>query len=222
MVELAQGHAPLRQGEACVGTQPAFSSLVAAARQLFEKGLEREIIITNALQDSLGRTGEFHGFTERVKLEGSIRDKLYRLTVLEGFTLEEAMAEKLKDMNRYTITWSDEGDEYANGVLSAVDSMRTHGWIVKLAKDAWRERDLYLGHNTWFEKDGIIVEVQFHTHEPAEAKLRSHVHYMKARTLPKDHPDYVKATFAVRRIWESVKIPKLPDFGIPTSFGMMQ
>lgn len=171
------------------GGDPEFQQ---AASLLFQQALDNEAklqpVIARAAQATNARLA---WYGERVKYEASIESKLQRIIAEKPAikTVEDAVAD-ISDLNRYTFVWTTSDGEYERGVVGTIQEFMESGWSllptpdggVKV-RDYWEPGDAYDGLHCVFTKDGVRVEVQFHTDKSVEKKAKAHVLYEQYREM---------------------------------------
>jgi len=150
-----------------------------------------------------------------VKSEGSIgeqiaieKSKEYKRTGKELST--EDAANKVKDITRFTATY-DSGD-FLNNYYDTSDALENQGWgLVDVSNKFTDARD-YNGINTYWVRDGYLVEVQFHTPETVYVKeTYSHPLYEQARVILDQDPQSMYKRYNLylqsADTWEQVNRP---------------
>jgi len=112
----------------------------------------------------------------------------------------------IKDSVRYTIELPPQ--LYTDGVVSAVDDLRARGYENVTFKPTWDNPDTYKGVNsTWRDPaTGRVFEVQFHSPDSFDAKMRSHELYETERVATTD-VDRQRAADGQAEIFRQVDVP---------------
>lgn len=204
-------------------------AIVANATRLFDQALTNETDISPILQKVAEQTGgELAGYEWRVKLEDSIRDKLYRdMTAeiaAENNPTWEQVANNIHDLNRYTLTWPAD-ENWVPNQQATVDALAAEGWEIYDHKDknGWSSGDHYNGMNYQFKKGDQFMEIQFHTPESHYIKGESHKLYQQARTLPPETPERQGYIAQIWDLWNgdtSHVPPGVESIGTPVTFLM--
>lgn len=104
--------------------------------------------------------GKLEGLEYRLKGEDSLARKIDADAVKEYDGDRARAAGNISDSVRYTMVVDD--DNYTAAVGSTIKQLESEGYSVR-AKNFWKEGDDYQGINAKATKDGVTVELQFHT-----------------------------------------------------------
>lgn len=137
--------------------------------------------------------GQVIGLDFKFKKAKGILDKVERKMSDKGISAEEALS-GISDSLRYTLSFEPKG--YADGVKNAFAKMKEKGFEFVDFEDNWQKGDAYNGINSTFrDKNGLVVELQFHTPESFRIKdTVIHKDYETYRS-PKSSPAEKKAAF---------------------------
>lgn len=116
------------------------------------------------------------GLENELKSESSCVAKVNAL-MADGLDMEQALA-KVYDMTRYTLVF--QSDVYVTGILSIQQAFKSDGFSLIKSTNYWGKADTfgYMGLNTvWQTVDGLTFEVQFHTAESFQTKMKIHYLY---------------------------------------------
>jgi hypothetical protein len=122
--------------------------------------------------------GEVVGLRNRLKSTDSLARKIDADAVKEHGGDRAASAAAVSDSVRYTVKFDEE--DYTNGVTATLESLERDGYSVR-AKNFWQQGDPYQGMNVKATKDGVTVELQFHTNSSFRAKASLHPVYEEYR-----------------------------------------
>lgn len=177
-----------------------------AADEFLERSRANEPGITDAMQRMASETGaEMEGLQYRLKDEESFKRKF--VETLEKFDgdIDFALTD-MKDSVRYTATW--ETDRYTDSVRRAEQYLRDQGYETVKRKPTWGDEG-YRGFNSFWKdpKTGQVFEVQFHTPESFDAKMRTHDLYNEIRLLPEGDPRRVELEAQQNAIFDAVPHP---------------
>ncbi len=131
---------------------------------------------------------EYAAFSERVKFEGSIREKIVREMRDDASLSYTQAVNKIRDENRYTVMWEPDADYRAN-MLAYEKQVNDAGWKTIKNDNFWaNDGGAYDGQNYMFQKGDDVFELQFHT--PGSQTIKDSVHpwYDDAKLLP-DGPE---------------------------------
>lgn len=161
------------------GTRSPEASREAAA--LRDKAAAIEPGVTRMVIDRVSdHGGEMQGLEYRLKSEDSLARKIDADAVKEHDGDRAAAAAAVSDAVRYTAVFPSES--YTAGVESTLKSLEDDGYAVR-AKNFWQKGDPYQGMNVKATKDGVTVELQFHTQSSLKVKEEKlHPIYEEYRT----------------------------------------
>ena len=151
------------------------------ARDRYIRSVNMEHKITPILQEAAAKTnGTMKGLDFRLKTEESAADKIYRRSLISRRPMEGV---PIHDMNRYTMVYSH--DQMVDSVYKTVDDLHSKGWDLKIGKNYYERGQDYHGENCVFKnKDGDEFELQFHTPNGFDIKMKTHMTFEKFRALP--------------------------------------
>ena len=184
--------------------------LDARVDQLIKKseGLSKEV--TADISGLVGEAGgSMYGLEFAVKGEGSLRRKLDKEAYEKeqsgvDFNIEDII---IGDSLRYTGKF-DEAN-YSKGVIDTIKAMNAKGYETWKIKNTWGDDyPPYRGINCNFIKDGMVVELQFHTQSSLETKDPSHVLYEAAREVSATPEEIASLNKQMDEIWNKVPLPK--------------
>lgn len=124
---------------------------------------------------------DFRLKTNRARIVQKIVERMERY----GMTASQA-ALKIDDTVRYTMLFGT-GD-YTPGVKDVLADFERTGIQIVKRKNYWQRGDNYQGFNSTERFKGHLWELQFHTPQSLEAKMKTHPLYEQYRTLP-DHAE---------------------------------
>ena len=175
------------------------------ANEKYEAALRKEPEISEMLAPITADTkAEYAAFSERVKFEGSLREKIVR-EMRDDPTLSFRQAvNKIRDENRYTVMWDPDGN-YRSSMLAYEKGVNKAGWRTIKQDNFWaNDGGAYDGMNYMFQKGDDVFELQFHT--PGSQRIKDQVHpwYDEAKLLP-DGPEkdglYAEIKKDVVKLW---------------------
>jgi len=111
--------------------------------------------------------GEMVGLEHRLKTTDSLARKIDADSVKEHGGDRAAAAASVSDSLRYTTVF--DNDNYTGGVSATLKSLEADGYSIR-AKNFWSDGDDYQGMNVKATKDGVTVELQFHTRDSVRVK----------------------------------------------------
>lgn len=130
---------------------------------------ERTELLTSL---AAAKGGEMTGLQYRLKDTNSLSRKIKDDSVEKGITMDEA-ADQIFDANRYTMQFATQ--DFSANSQSALDDLEGEGFTIVGVKNTLKDKDVqYRGVNVKLEKDGLKMELQFHTPESNEAKKINH------------------------------------------------
>jgi hypothetical protein len=151
--------------------------------------------------------GEMTGLAYRLKDTDSLARKIQDDSTKKGISMEEA-ADDLFDVNRYTMQFQQPPDQFTSSVSDTLSEMEKEGFtIVQVKNTLQNETADYRGVNVKLEKDGLAMELQFHTPASAEAKEKNHPLY----AIYREERDPVRANELFREMQlntQSIPMPK--------------
>ena len=122
--------------------------------------------------------GDLAGFQHRLKSAEAFTGKIDRDTLAKGTTPLQAAGE-IRDTVRYTLRLPD--DKYGQGSMDAVQRLTAQGAVNTKWANTWGS-DGYRGINSnWRLRNGMEIELQFHTSGSFVAKTLAHDIYELAR-----------------------------------------
>ena len=129
-----------------------------AAQELYSIAASQENLITSSMKNLEDFDTSLAGLEYRFKSVESIEDKIARM-VKYGYSIDDAKSE-INDSLRYTLLVT--GD-YESTVLSKLKKLQSQGYNIEYVNNSWGKKT-YQGLNvTLRNKDGLLVELQFHT-----------------------------------------------------------
>lgn len=177
-----------------------------AAEEFLARSAENEPKITDAMGRMASETGSrMEGLEYRLKDEDSFKRKFAAELEEVSGDIEPALA-NMKDSVRYTATW--ETNHYTENVRAAEQYLREQGYEPVKRKPSWNDEG-YRGFNSFWRdsETGQVFEVQFHTPESFDAKMRTHHFYDEIRILPKDDPRRAVLEAEQNAIFDTVPHP---------------
>jgi hypothetical protein len=111
--------------------------------------------------------GEMVGLEQRLKTTDSLARKIDADSVKEHDGDRAAAAASVSDSLRYTTVF--DNDTYTAGTAATLKSLEADGYSIR-AKNFWSDGDDYQGMNVKATKDGVTVELQFHTRDSVRVK----------------------------------------------------
>lgn len=159
----------------------SFEDSLRLADGLLEAAQGKEPEVTSRLIDIASQlSGSMKGLEYRLKERDSILSKIERKSGRRR-TLEQAAA-RMKDVLRYT--YVSDSEQHAQEVRRFLEELDEGGYV-------WEESDI---RNSWFEgndyyginmavvtSDGYVFELQFHTEDSWNAKMKNHPLYEEQR-----------------------------------------
>lgn len=155
-----------------------------AAREavaLRERAAAIEPGVTRMVIDQVSEHGgTMEGLENRLKSDDSLARKIDADAVKEHDGDRAAAAAAVSDAIRFTAVFPSES--YTDGVSATLQSLEDDGYAIR-AKNFWQPGDPYQGMNVKATKDGITVELQFHTQSSLYTKSeRLHPIYEEYRS----------------------------------------
>jgi hypothetical protein len=154
--------------------------------------------------------GEMTGLEYRLKDTDSLARKIQDDSTKKGISMEEA-ADDLFDVNRYTMQFDQPPDQFTASVDETLDEIKKEGFtVVQIKNTLQNENAQYRGVNVKLEKDGLAMELQFHTPDSAEAKKKNHELYQ----IYREELDPIKADQLDRKMKlnsQAIPMPKNID-----------
>jgi len=150
-----------------------------------------------------------------LKSPDRFKEKLARLIADEPGVAPTALADRIHDGVRYTFLIDE--FNYARGVSTTRASLEEHGYELHTLRNAWAQEE-YKGINSrWHDPgNGLLFEVQFHTHESWEAKQATHDAYERIPSSATPVSEKVRLRAHQREVSASVPIPphalEIPDY----------
>lgn len=148
---------------------------IREASRVRAKAEELEPGTTRIMQDLASKHGgELEGLQYRLKGEESLARKIDADSRdFDGDRVKAA--DNLSDAIRYTMVIDD--DTYTDGVDNTIKALEADGYSVR-AKNFWKFGDDYQGINAKATKDGVTLELQFHT--------RASLDFKEGRTMARE------------------------------------
>jgi hypothetical protein len=154
-----------------------------AAASAEQFALSRQDRLSETVIDTAIKTaGRIAGYAFRTKGKGSIARKIGDELKTGEFRTPQAAANKLADLNRYTIVYGNL--EYVSGIKASIDDLIQKGFKLRI-KNYWERAD-YKGMNIAVT-DPVTkreFELQFHTESYINVKEELHKLYEDYRTQP--------------------------------------
>jgi hypothetical protein len=196
------------------------------AVKLLEQAKKSEPQFTSDLLNLAKKTnGEMIGLEYRFKSEESLTRKLNdsaarqtTILVRKGLSSKEAFStaissqtNKINDALRYTISFPTEN--YRIGYEKTINSLKQKGYKIERVWDAWldagRPEDSgYRGINaTIVGKNGQKFELQFHTPESFEMKMKTHELYEEKRLNTTSLERKTEITKIMKELIKTIPIP---------------
>ena len=155
-----------------------------AAREavaLRERAAAIEPGVTRMVIDQVSEHGgTMEGLGNRLKSDDSLARKIDADAVKEHGGDRAAAAAAVSDAIRFTAVFPSES--YTDGVSATLQSLEDDGYAIR-AKNFWQQGDPYQGMNVKATKDGVTVELQFHTQSSLSTKSeRLHPVYEEYRS----------------------------------------
>lgn len=144
---------------------------------------EREKELTPFMHEMAELLGaRLEGLEYRIKSNDSFVRKVHADIEIEQKKPEQA-AEKVRDLVRYTLVF--ERNNYTRNTEQALALFEAKGWHPVRIKNFWNNpKTPYRGINVIIETDeGFSFEVQFHTKESLNAKMKMHPLYEQCRRM---------------------------------------
>lgn len=116
-------------------------------------------------------------------LGGELINLDFRIKSLESITrkLKKIGDTRISDALRYTMLFPTE--TYTPKVLESMQRLKDAGYEV-ISRNYWQPGDKYQGVNANLIKDGVTMELQFHTPESFASVAECHVLYEEFREIP--------------------------------------
>lgn len=143
---------------------------------------EADQVILPAMRrvEAASPNGRLAGLDHMLKGENRLKEKIADILLVEPSLTARQAVDKVPDAVRFTLTYS--AEQYTDGVLFDVDSLKAEGLALIKVKNLWTAEQ-YKGINSqWRMPDtGTRLEMQFHTPESLEAKELTHEAYERLR-----------------------------------------
>jgi len=145
------------------------------------------VILRNIVKDlrKMGIKCKLQGLKYKLKTVSSLQDKYSRIMERENIGITKAI-KKVKDGVRFSVVFDKE--QYVMGVLKLWDKLSEYGYesITRPTKSEirWIIGDGYQGINMIIAqkgREGVPIEIQFHTKESIKEKEKMHPLYEKLR-----------------------------------------
>lgn len=121
------------------------------------------------------RGGEMTGLEYRLKDTDSLARKIQADSIEKKLSMEEA-TNRIFDVNRYTMQFDTQN--FTENAQATLSDLENEGFTVVEIKNTLKDTGVpYRGVNVKLEKDGLGMELQFHTPESGEAKKINHELY---------------------------------------------
>ena len=187
---------------------PRYYSEDAAAERMARHCLawaeQEEPAVTALLQSEEGDHAQLSGLDFRFKSVESLARKLKHYSHKNGSSLLDN-ARVNADTLRYTMLIDSEN--YVETGTSLLDSFTNNGYIVTRFSNTW-DNELYKGINLNLQTaSGLIFELQLHTPESFDAKMRTHEYYEIVRADDSTKEQTAEAIAAQQEIVGAVTIP---------------
>lgn len=131
-------------------------------KALYQKMKAAEPNITQDMTAIVKQVGVvLSGLEHRLKSQGSLQRKVAS-EVLKGRELDNILP-KMRDIIRYTAILDDVN--FVDQYKAVIDGLEQAGYKIVAVKNTWQDGQSYKGINTFVEKDGIVFELQYHTHD---------------------------------------------------------
>lgn len=161
------------------------SNFLDEAMKQYDVAVANEPAITAAIQDAANALGmKIEGIENRIKGVES-----YQRKMLGEFNAGRADY-IAKDVLRYTFV--DSADTLVDHVRKSIVVLQKKGYNTIEVKNSWNNpKQSYKGINTVLKSpSGQLIEVQYHTPESFEMKMKTHGIFEKQRLLGRDDPEY--------------------------------
>lgn len=180
------------------------------ARGLQDKARLKDQVVTPTLEDVAGQVGgKMIGLEHRIKEKtGRIAEKMAENAIESGLTPEQAK-ETVYDSLRYTMEL--DPDSYAAGAERTLAALKEKGFSVYDHKDKnyWSDGSAYKGLNyVMTDKDGFKFELQFHTKQSMDVKMRNHSLYEAFRRPGTDGSTRKSLYNQMLSNWSAVQTPR--------------
>jgi hypothetical protein len=143
---------------------------IAAARRIRKKAEELEPEVTATILNLVQAfDGELDKLENRLKSTDSLARKIRKDAEEEYEGNIEKAASELSDAIRYTMVL--DTSKYTDTVDSVIKDFESKGYELRI-KNFWEDGDDYQGINMKMTKNGITVELQLHTPESLETKVK--------------------------------------------------
>lgn len=158
----------------------ASASSYEIARQLLDRYTDAEPELTAMIQGIVeGQGGTMAGLEFRLKSVNSLARKITSEAASLGLP-EYAVTDLIKDTSRYTAIFD------SSKLMSSAKEVERltieQGWNLKEIKNYFGSNGAYQGLHYNFERDGLCFELQFHTEQSFEIKMKNHYDYEVNRT----------------------------------------
>ncbi|WP_432481662.1 minor capsid protein [Moraxella sp. ZY200743] len=131
-------------------------------KALYQKMKAAEPNITQDMTAIVKQVGVvLSGLEHRLKSQGSLQRKVAS-EVLKGRELDNILP-KMRDIIRYTAILDDVN--FVDQYKAVIDGLEQVGYKIVAVKNTWQDGQSYKGINTFVEKDGVVFELQYHTHD---------------------------------------------------------
>ena len=143
---------------------------VEAAKKIRKRAEQLEPEVTETIFSLVEAfDGELDKLENRLKTTESLARKIEKDAAAEYKGDIEKAASEVSDAIRYTLKI--DGSRYTDSVDSIISKFESTGYEVRV-KNFWEDGDDYQGINMKLTKNGITVELQLHTPESLETKIK--------------------------------------------------
>ena len=187
---------------------PAYYSEDAAADRMSKQCLawaqQEEPAVTALLQSMEGEHTQLSGLEFRFKSVESLSRKLEHYSHKNSTSLLDN-AKINADTLRYTMLIDPE--YYSETTIAILDKFTSGGYAVTRFSNTW-DNATYKGLNTYIQSaTGLVFELQFHTPESFDAKMRTHEYYEIARSDDSTPEEAAAANAMQQEITAAISIP---------------
>lgn len=174
------------------------------ALQLIAWAQQEEPAVTALLQSMEGEHARLSGLEFRFKSVESLSRKLEHFSHKYSTSLMDN-ARKNADTLRYTMLIDPES--YAGTTKEILDKFTSAGYAVTRFSNTW-DSTAYKGINTYLQSpSGMVFELQFHTPESFDVKMRAHEYYEIARSDDATEEEINAANAMQEELFAAITIP---------------
>ena len=174
------------------------------ALQLIAWAQQEEPAVTALLQSMEGDHARLSGLEFRFKSVESLSRKLEHFSHKYSTSLMDN-ARKNADTLRYTMLIDPEF--YAGTTKEILDKFTSAGYAVTRFSNTW-DSTAYKGINTYLQSpSGMVFELQFHTPESFDVKMRAHEYYEIARSDDATEEEINAANAMQEELFAAITIP---------------